>query len=102
MVDIAFALFIRKAVQELFIGLQSQGDGRQNLGLTPGEQSTAVRPGKQSHLAAYGANLMGLASIRPQLVLGNGPAHFFLKYGVEDGIDELALFFVLLFSNCSW
>ena len=99
MVDIAFALFIRKAVQELFIGLQSQGDGRQNLGLTPGEQSTAVRPGKQSHLAAYGANLMGLASIRPQLVLGNGPAHFFLKYGVEDGIDELALFFVLLFSE---
>jgi len=43
----------------------------------------------------------GACVIRPQLVLGNGPAHFFLKYGVEDGIDELALFFVLLFSNCS-
>ena len=77
-------------VQGLLHGQRSQGGYREHLGLAAGEQSAAVGAGQFAHAAGDGADAVGLASVRANILVEDAAAHFLLDQVLESLGDVAA------------
>ncbi|MNX81918.1 hypothetical protein D3C86_1136240 [compost metagenome] len=91
MVHVALAGDGVEPVDLLGVARGAQGADVEDLGLTADEEARAVRAGQDAHFAGDGADLVELAAIDAQALLGDELAEDLLLEVVEHVADELGL-----------
>ncbi len=83
----AMILFLFERTDQLLIARRAEGEGREHLGLTAGEQRGAVGAREEAGLHVDRPNVLRAAAVRAALVLDDDLAHQALLDAVHDLFD---------------